>query len=172
MSRILSSLLFLFAALTASAQHEPNLALGTPAPNFTAADTLGVEHSLADFSDQLVVVDMWASWCGDCRREMPALKQLYADYHDKGVTFISVSFDEDKNAWRSYLRKQQMPWLHISNLLPWHSKVDGVSQTTNPIAIAYDLHWIPTLFLIDHGTLVAFDTTVAGFEPKLQQAIQ
>lgn len=170
MKRILSFLAVLICTMSLNAQqHLPALELGAPAPEFTAADTLGVSHSLADFSDRIVVVDFWASWCGDCRREMPALKQLYADWHDRGVEFLSVSFDEDANAWRSYLRKQAMPWLHISNLLPWHSKVDGVSVTTNPIAAAYDLKWIPTLILVDRGTLVAVDTTVEAFETKLRE---
>lgn len=169
MKRILSFLILALAALGIQAQHEPNFEIGTMAPEFTAADTLGVEHSLSDFADRLVVVDFWASWCGDCRREMPALKQLYADWHDQGVEFVSVSFDENETSWKSYLHKQQMPWLHISNLQPWHSKVDGVSVTTNPIAAAYDLKWIPTLFLIDRGKIVAYDVKVDSFEAKLKE---
>lgn len=159
-------------ALSASAQHEPSLPLGSPAPDFTAADTLGVNHSLSDYANALVVVDFWASWCGDCRREMPALKQLYEDYCECGVEFVSVSFDESEASWKAYLRKQELPWLQISNLQPWHSKVDGVSTTTNPIAKAYDLKWIPTLFLVDHGTIIAYDTTVEHFEEKLRQRIE
>lgn len=159
-------------ALAASAQHEPTFEIGSPAPDFTAADTLGVNHSLSDFSDRLVVVDFWASWCGDCRREMPALKQLFADYNPRGVEFVSVSFDEDKDAWTGYLRKQQLGWLQLSNLQPWHSRVNGVSVTTNPIAAAYDLKWIPTLFLVDRGAIVAYDTTVERFETKLKAHLE
>ena len=159
-------------ALTASAQYADLYELGTPAPNFTAADTLGVDHSLSDFADRLVVVDFWASWCGDCRREMPALKQLHADYSPLGIEFVSVSFDENKDAWVNYLRKQQLGWLQLSNLLPWHSKVDGVSVTTNPIAADYSLQWIPTILLIDHGNIAAFDITVERFEAKLKAYLE
>lgn len=165
---ILSLLTAFSLSLTASAQHEPTFELGTPAPDFTAADTLGVDHSLSDFADRLVVVDFWASWCGDCRREIPALKQLHADYNSRGVEFVSVSFDEDRAAWIGCLRKQQFGWLQLSNLLPWHSRVNGVSVTTNPIAAAYDLKWIPTLYLVDRGIIVAYDTTVERFETKLK----
>lgn len=169
--KCLLSLLAYAMALTASAQHEPTFELGTPAPDFTAADTLGVNISLSDYADRMVVVDFWASWCGDCRREMPALKQLYASYHDRGVEFLSVSFDENEAAWKTCLQKQQFAWPQISNLLPWHSKVDGVSVTTNPIAKAYELKWIPTLFLVDHGKIAAYDTTVERFEAKLKDVL-
>lgn len=172
MKQILSLVAAFLMALGTSAQHEPTFELGTPAPDFTACDTLGVSHSLSDFSDRLVVVDFWASWCGDCRREMPALKQLYADYKDRGVDFISVSFDENEASWKSCLRKQQFGWLQVSNLQPWHSKVNGVSTTTNPIALAYDLKWIPTLYLIDHGKIAAYDVTVEKFEAKLKEVIK
>lgn len=171
MKQILSLVAAFLMALGASAQHEPTFEIGTPAPDFTACDTLGVRHSLSDFSDRLVVVDFWASWCGDCRREMPALKQLYADYKDR-VDFISVSFDENEASWKSCLRKQQFGWLQVSNLQPWHSKVNGVSTTTNPIALAYDLKWIPTLYLIDHGKIAAYDVTVEKFEAKLKEVIK
>lgn len=172
MKRLLFPLSLFLLPLACLAQHEPTFELGTPAPDFTAADTLGISHSLSDFADGIVVVDFWASWCGDCRREMPALKQLYADYHDRGIEFLSVSFDEDAAAWKSCLRKQEFPWLQISNLMPWHSKVDGVSKTTNPIARDYDLKWIPTLYLIDHGKIAAYDTTVERFEAKLQKILK
>lgn len=172
MKTLLTLIAAFLLALSASAQHEPTFALGTPAPDFTAADTLDVSHSLSDYADRLVVVDFWASWCGDCRREMPALKQLFADYKDRGVDFISVSFDENADSWKSCLRKQQFGWLQVSNLQPWHSKVDGVSKTTNPIAVAYDLKWIPTLYLVDHGKIVAYDVTVEKFEAKLRQYLE
>ena len=46
---------------------------------------------------KVVVIDFWATWCGPCIGELPRMKQLYAEYHDKGVEFIGVSLDAPKD---------------------------------------------------------------------------
>ena len=43
---------------------------------------------MKNLKGKVVVVDFWATWCGPCVAEMPHMKQLYAEYHDKGVEFI------------------------------------------------------------------------------------
>lgn len=117
---------------------------GDVAPAFTAEDTLGVSHSLADWKGQWVVVDFWASWCGDCRREFPDIKALQAEFGER-ITFVGLSMDHDAEAWRKCLSQQQFPWLQISNLQRWKE---------NTIAQAYDLHWIPSYFVVDAEGLV------------------
>jgi thiol-disulfide isomerase/thioredoxin len=51
-------------------------------------------------SAKIVYMDLWASWCGPCRVEMPASMQLSADYKDKGVEFLYISLDENQASWR------------------------------------------------------------------------
>lgn len=91
MKKLLTALC-LFVALTASALEVDSLALQHPeylpalkpgdmAPDFTAADTLGNKISLSDYRGHYVVLDFWASWCGDCRKEIPELKKLHRDTH-------------------------------------------------------------------------------------------
>ena len=70
----------LLSSLPALAENELNLRKGEISPNFTAQDTLGNNISLSDFKGKYVVLDFWASWCPDCRKEIPMLKKLYKKY--------------------------------------------------------------------------------------------
>lgn len=173
MKRILISyLLFLtsylgFAADTLAVNHPeylPSLQIGTEAPEIVAKDTLGTEIRLSQFRGQYVVLDFWATWCGDCRRETPLLKELFAkeEYKTiagKPVQWIGFSFDDKEQLLKNYLQKNQLPWPQITNL-----------QRTrqDPTFIAYELHWIPAFFIIDpEGKIVGKAITALGLEEEL-----
>jgi len=61
-------------------------------------------QSLAAFKGQIVVVNFWASWCGPCVEEMPLLAQLHDQYANKGVQFIGIGVDSEKNV-KAFLEK-------------------------------------------------------------------
>lgn len=170
------SLLFLACSLSASAQHTdtlavthpeylPSLELGTVAPEIVACDTLGTQIKLSDYHGKYVVLDFWATWCGDCRREIPKLIELYkkTELHclkgEDDVQWLSFSFDEKDQTWRSFLRKKSFPWPQVSNL-----KTTREDPTFN----AYELHWIPAFFVIDpEGKIVGKAITAEGLENEL-----
>ena len=68
---------------------------GTVAPAFKIPDTKGVQHSLADFKGSYVVLDFWATWCPDCRKDVPKMKELYATYASSNIAFVGISLDTD-----------------------------------------------------------------------------
>jgi peroxiredoxin len=68
---------------------------GTPAPAYRAATLDGDTVSLADLSGNVVLINVWATWCKPCVREMPALQRLYDRFHDRGLEVLAVSIDED-----------------------------------------------------------------------------
>lgn len=150
-----------------SQENKSTLKEGDAAPAFTLPDTLGVNHSLSDYEGKYLVIDFWASWCGDCRREIPELKKVFAEFNEEiigpeqvEVNFISISFDKDAEAWKSLLRKEQFAWPQVSNLQPWKE---------NAVAKAYDLHWIPTFFVVNPmGKIVDSAITAQGLRDILE----
>lgn len=103
--------------------------------------------SLTDFQakatqpkEEVWVLDFWATWCGPCIQAVPHMKELHQTYADKGVRFISLSWDKKEINWREGLDRLQMPWNHI--LIP---------KTADEWFNKYFPHkGIPTAFVINH----------------------
>ena len=112
---------------------------GDAAIDFTYPDKDGNNVALSDFIGSVVYVDVWATWCGPCRAEMPFLHDLEAEYSDKNVTFIGVSVDEEKNrqVWLDMMEEKDMQGVQIF--------ADGWSQITKDYAI----NGIPRFMLFD-----------------------
>jgi len=77
---------------------------GSPMPDVRFRDLNGKEVNFQSFKGQYVYIDMWASWCVPCIKEIPHLKQLEKDYATKNIVFISISVDEDKDAWKKKMQ--------------------------------------------------------------------
>ena len=67
----------------------------TPAPTVGFTDAAGKAMTLADFKGQIVVVNLWATWCAPCRLEMPTLAKLQAAYQTQPVQVVAISVDRD-----------------------------------------------------------------------------
>jgi len=114
---------------------------GIDAPAFTLSDREGNAVSLESLRGQVVLLDFWASWCRPCRASMPGLKELYAQYHDKGFEILGISTDTDPEAWKKAVEADQTPWIHV---------IDTAQSEESPnVAQRYGVHSIPTFFLID-----------------------
>lgn len=111
----------------------------------------------------LLLIDVWASWCGPCRAEVPRLKEIYATYHDKGLEILGLSIDDDKSveAWEKAIRDLQMPWLQV------RVREELVDSFKNDYIIA----GIPHLVLLNaEGIIVASGPELRG--AYLEQLLQ
>lgn len=94
-----------FAELCAKWQ---KVAKGQPSPDFKYMDMNRKEVTLADFAGKYVFIDVWATWCGPCRAELPHLQNLEHRYKDKNIVFVSISCDQDRMAWQNMVKKEKM----------------------------------------------------------------
>jgi len=88
------------------------LGAGTRAPDFHAVtlDTPPVQKSLADYKGQVVLINIWATWCQPCRVEIPSIERLYQTYGPRGLKVVAVSVDDPgtEPAIRAFVRDMRM----------------------------------------------------------------
>ena len=87
--------------------------LGEQVPSFTLRKDDGQVLALADYRGKIVVLNFWATWCGPCIEEMPSLNRFTEKYAGKGVDVVAVSLDEDPDAYREFLAKNQISFLTL-----------------------------------------------------------
>ncbi len=119
---------------------------GQPIIDFTQNDPDGNPVTLSKLAEgKLLLVDFWASWCPDCRKENPNVVAAYNKYHDKGFDVLGVSFDTDRTAWLAAIEKDGLTWTHVSDLQGWG----------NAAGELYSIAFIPQNALIKDGKIVA-----------------
>lgn len=135
---------------------------GSMAADFTYPDIDGKEVSLSDFKGKVVLVDVWATWCGPCRGEIPHLKKLEQEMHGKDVVFIGVSVDEskDKQKWIDFVKKEELQGVQLL--------ASGWSKITKD----YQIKGIPRFMVFDkNGNIVSVDAPRPS-SPELKQLLE
>ncbi|MDE6451195.1 MAG: TlpA family protein disulfide reductase, partial [Odoribacter sp.] len=91
------------------------IAKGQPSPTFKYLDINGKEVSLKDLAGKYVYIDVWATWCGPCRGELPHLKKLEHRFKGKNIAFVSISCDQDKSAWEKMVKEEKLGGIQLHN---------------------------------------------------------
>ena len=113
---------------------------GTAMPSFTMKTMDGKTFRSSSLKGKYVVLDFWASWCPDCRKDIPNLLRMYEHFHGAGVEFVGISFDTDRASWEKAVEKYSIPYVQLSDLKKKDESVIGQQ---------FGVKWIPSLFLIN-----------------------
>ena len=139
-----------------------DLVKGKPSPSFVNYENhKGGETSLEDLKGKYVYVDVWATWCGPCKAEIPSLKKVEKEYHNKNISFVSTSIDvaKDHEKWVDMVKDKDLGGVQLMADNNWNSKF--VSD--------YAIQGIPRFILIDpQGNIVSADAPRPS-DPKLKE---
>ncbi|MDU1890876.1 MAG: TlpA disulfide reductase family protein [Dysgonomonas sp.] len=127
-----------------------NNAQERPAYNFTFPDMSGKNISLSDFKGKIVYIDLWATWCGPCKQQIPYLKDLEKEYHGKNIVFIGISVDvlKDKQKWADFVKKEELSGIQLF----------GGNEAKDSIMKEYQIKGIPRFILVNKdGNLISAD---------------
>jgi thiol-disulfide isomerase/thioredoxin len=117
-----------------------------PAPAFTLEDREGRRVSLAHLRGAPLLIDFWASWCGPCRKSMPAIEQLYRKYRGRGLQVVGINIEGRSTATLDYLNAGDYTFPILFDSGNWNS----------PVARSYRVSSIPRTFLIDGDGNILF----------------
>lgn len=133
-----------------------NVRLASPFPVFNYPDTSGNKISLNTVKGKkATLIVFWASWCSPCRKEIPALKAFYSQSKDKGISIVSISVDQNINAWKKAVKEEKMPWTNIANL----------PSDDQQIMDFFGIKSVPTMFLLDK------DNQILLSDPTFEQVL-
>ena len=138
--------------------------VGKQFKDFEMADVDGNMHKISEYvsANKVTLIDFWASWCGPCRAEIPAVKAAYEAYKGKGFGIVGVSLDNNKDAWTASIKNLGMEWAQISDLKGWNcegAKLYGVNSIPATVLVAQD------------GTILARNLRGEAIQEKLAELL-
>jgi thiol-disulfide isomerase/thioredoxin len=150
---VCTALLAALAAGVAWATHSGSLAVGTPAPDFTAYSYVTGERTrLSDQHGKVVILTFWATWCAPCRQELPNLEGIQEHVGKDRLVVLAVNYRDSDETLR-YLKKD-------AKKAEW--KITMLEDPSGGIASKYGISSIPHLFLIGRDGNIAADHSGFG----------
>ena len=137
------------------------IAKGKPSPKFNYPDINGKYVALDQFRGSYVYVDIWATWCQPCLAQIPFLKELEEEYHDKNITFVSLSVDrqENKEKWKNMVKEKDLTGIQVM-----------ADQALNSEFITkYNINGIPRFLLIDPKGNIVSNNAPRPSDPQLRE---
>ncbi|MGJ8760873.1 MAG: TlpA family protein disulfide reductase [Polaribacter sp.] len=144
---------------------------GNVSPKFEDyVDVKGGKKSLDSFKGKYVYIDVWATWCGPCIREIPSLKSIEKEFHNKNIEFVSISTDESRRSggsweaaekkWRDFVKDKELSGVQL-----WAGQDFSFQQ-------AYQISGIPRFILIDPQGNIVEANAPRPSDPRLKSLLE
>jgi len=130
------------------------------APQINTQDLNGRDFSLENLKGKYVFMHFWGTWCGPCKADHPALKNVYEQYKNKNIEFVGVASDASPEIVKNYLSKEKMSWTNL-----FVSNKDREKET---IVNEYGINWYPTYVLINP----AGEVILKGYLKEMQSELK
>jgi thiol-disulfide isomerase/thioredoxin len=120
---------------------------------------IAFKEVLETYKGQTLLIDIWASWCGDCIKGMPKVKTLQKEYKD--VTYIFLSLDRNQEAWKRGIKKYDVVGEHFFMQSGW----DGA------FGEFVNLNWIPRYMIVDKQGNIKLFKAVNADDEKIKEIL-
>lgn len=134
-----------------------------PSATFDYENQKGGKTKLEELKGKYVYIDVWATWCGPCRAEIPFLQKIEEKYKGKNIEFVSISIDvaKDHDKWKNFVAEKQLGGIQLLADKDWKSD----------FVMSYGINSIPRFILIDPKGVIVKGDAARPSEPQLQELL-
>lgn len=123
--------------------------------------SISLAEVFANAKGQIVLIDIWASWCGDCIKSIPEIKKFKKKYGNK-VKFLYFSMDKEKQSWKEAIAKYELEGEHIYLGSEWKSKFNT----------SINLKWIPRFMILDKDGSIKLYNAEQASDSRIEETLQ
>ncbi len=134
-------------------------AISQPLPALSGPALVGSAVSPGDYRGKVLVVNFWATWCGPCRREQPALGRVWERFRDRGVYFLGVDTRDDPAAARTYLAEFRVTY-------------PSIQDQAGAYADDFGFIGLPDTYVVDRSGTMRYRVTGAIDENELEKLVE
>lgn len=133
---------------------------GQPSPSFSFEDSSARKFTLQDFKGKYVYIDVWATWCGPCIKEIPHLLELEKEMEGKNIAFVSICQNDDRQRWLKYLGSHEMSGTQLY-----------AERGDNAFFDSYLIRGIPHFILLDPEGNIVYSDALRPSNPSFHKEL-